>query len=147
MCDESDDLGPTEDMSALYDRLANQIEREEKLINNRFSWMLTAEGFMFAAIALLGKMSQQNHLYAAIVDIIPIVGGLIAFAALIGVWGAYLSKREYKRIYNIELANSPDIYPRPFGGNGAHLAGLVPSVILPIFIILAWLKIWIALQC
>ena len=44
----------------IYETIAKQIEREDGLINYRLSWMLQINGFLFAAIALLGGSEKEQ---------------------------------------------------------------------------------------
>ena len=45
----------------IYETIAKQIEREDGLINYRLSWMLQINGFLFAAIALLGGSEKEQN--------------------------------------------------------------------------------------
>lgn len=36
-----------------YDRLVQQIERKDQALDRRISWMLTTQGLLFAALALV----------------------------------------------------------------------------------------------
>jgi hypothetical protein len=38
-----------------YECIAHQINREDGLFNNRLTWTLQLKGFLFVALALVGK--------------------------------------------------------------------------------------------
>ena len=51
----------SDDIVKSYEYMSKQIEREDGLINTRITWMLTFEGFLFAALAIVaGKDDDPN---------------------------------------------------------------------------------------
>lgn len=47
-----------------YEDLSKQIEREDGLVNTRMTWMITLQGFLFAALALIGNKTEiRDEIY------------------------------------------------------------------------------------
>jgi len=57
------------------------VAHEEEMINRRLSWMLTLQGFLYAAVGLADGNSLQNAISG--------VGILTSFVTLLGVVAAY----------------------------------------------------------
>ena len=132
-----------EEQKVCYEYVAHQIEREDGLIHNRLTWMLTTQGFLFTALILIGQRSQvSNIMFDLLIDIIPLTGVILSLMGFVGVFAAYLAisdlKKWWKRMIYIK-------YPRPFGGKQAHRLGLAPSLLLPVLLGLIWLDILIKL--
>lgn len=69
-----------------YNAYCRQVDREDKLINNRLSWMLTTEGLLFGALALMASSNANTQIdksvVAALKQCIPIIGIVIPASAL-----------------------------------------------------------------
>ena len=67
-----------------YSDVIAQVEREQVLINNRITWMLTFEGFLFAGLARISDSKQSPQARDALKDLFPRRGGLAGGPA--GLW-------------------------------------------------------------
>lgn len=108
-----------------YEYIAHQINREDALVNYRLTWTLQANGFLFAALALVGK--DLSGPVRSVFDIaLPVTGLAVSTAGLLGVAAAnkqmaYLTALWRKR---------PNFdWPRPFGGKWAFGLGTLPAYI------------------
>lgn len=125
-----------QDKQNYYGYIAHQIEREDGLVNYRLTWMLTTQGLLFAALALLTGTAIDTEMRATLIWLLPWIGIALSVIALVGVSAAnhqinYLKEKWEMIAY--------DKAPRPYGGPWAWRAGLVPSVCLPVVFIVAWL--------
>ena len=91
MSEDNADKKPHPDKDFVYEHLSREITREENLINNRLTWTLTFNGFLFAAIALIGDDQIHLQLRNTLQVIIPIVGITVASLGIIGVIAAYMA--------------------------------------------------------
>ncbi|MBW4484681.1 MAG: hypothetical protein KME14_19270 [Tildeniella torsiva UHER 1998/13D] len=119
-----------------YDYAVRQLERELNLINNRISWMLTFQGFLFAAIALVANQNTDQAIRTMFGIVVPIIGIAVAFLALVGVHAAYLSIKDIKETWKKKLGHWE--YSPAFGTPRSSLLGRVPSYGIPVSIIIAW---------
>ena len=126
-----------------YDIAVRQLERELSLINNRISWMLTFQGFLFATIALVANKNTEQAIRIVFRNVIPTIGIVVAFLALIGVHAAHLSIKSIKTRWKQNLDYLE--YSQAFGTSISSILGRVPSYGIPISIIIAWFLFFIGL--
>lgn len=126
-----------------YDIAVRQLERELSLINNRISWMLTFQGFLFATIALVANKNTEQAIRLVFRNVIPTIGIVVAFLALIGVHAAHLSIESIKTRWKQNLDYLE--YSQAFGTSTSSILGRVPSYGIPISIIIAWFLFFIGL--
>ena len=137
MTQDEDELS----LKEFYNYTVSQIGREESLINNRLSWMLTFQGFLFAAIALVTDVGTDPAIRIILRNLVPIVGLVIGAFTLIGVHAAYLSINNIKakcKERKEKLCYRP-LYPPAHGGPTAHRLGQIPSYGIPTMVVIAWL--------
>lgn len=119
-----------------YKYTVKMIDQENTLINNRLSWMLTFQGFLFATLALIASKDTPQSISLAFRNVVPIVGIVVAFLALLGVFAAYISIDNTKRKWKKRLENHQ--YPPAHGTALASILGRITSYGIPISLILAW---------
>lgn len=119
-----------------YEIAVRQLERELSLINNRISWMLTFQGFLFATNALVANKNTEQAIRIVFRNVIPTIGIVVAFLALIGVHAAHLSIKSIKTRckQNWDYLD----YSQAFGTSPSSILGRIPSYGIPISIIIAW---------
>ncbi len=138
-----------------HKRLKDQVSHEEMLINNRMTWLLTIQGFLFAALALIPEeiatLSQQgascNRIMCVMMDVIPVLGGTIAFLVFLGVFAAYISIDNTKHEVNRKIHQANEIIhgkersAEMFQQKNSALAsmlGRIVSMSVPAAIVLTW---------
>jgi hypothetical protein len=127
------------DLKDFYDYTTQQIERENDLINNRLSWMLTFQGFLFAALALVVNKDTEPAVGLIFKNVLPIIGIAVALLAFLGVLAAYISIDNIKQKWKKQLGNQQ--YPPAHGTPLASFLGRITSYGIPISIVIAWLLI------
>ncbi|MBE9005078.1 hypothetical protein IQ259_08505 [Fortiea sp. LEGE XX443] len=120
-----------------YEYTVRQIEREQNLVNNRLSWMLTFQGFLFASIALVANKDTEPSIRLVFRNVIPAIGIAVALLAFIGIHAAALSSNEIKAKWK-QRAGFQD-YPPTFGTSKISLLGRITSYGIPTSVVLAWL--------
>lgn len=114
------------------------LQREDALVNNRLVWVLTMQGFLFAAVALsLEKDVDLNLFYANILGCLGL--GLSIMGAFLSWWSNSSIKCIRKKWGDIE-STLDDV--SPFGSDGhasdAKTNHFGLSVFLPVSTGLAW---------
>jgi hypothetical protein len=129
-----------------YGYVTHQIERQDNLINNRLTWMLTIEGFLYAGLAVIASKDTNKQIYNSLRIALPTVGVCIGLLALLGVFTALISLDGLIRGWksrgckeNIDIG----IYPVPYGA--LWWIAWVPTFFLPIVIVVSWVFIGIML--
>lgn len=120
-----------------YEYTVRQIEREQGLVNNRLSWMLTFQGFLFASIALVVNKDTEPAIRLVFRNVMPTIGIAVALLALIGIHAAALSSSEIKAKW--KQRDGFQHYPPTFGTRTISLLGRITSYGIPISVVLAWL--------
>ena len=126
----------------VYEHLSKEITREESLINNRLTWTLTFNGFLFASVALIGKKQIHPQLEIILHLIIPIVGTAVAGFGILGVIAAYLAIHQQRKEWGHLLNN----YPKPGGKSLASWSGRIASLLIPATMLAAWISIFFVLK-
>jgi hypothetical protein len=131
-----------DEKQSCYEYIAFQIDREDGLVNYRLTWTLQLNGFLFAALALIGS-EMDDRLEKLLLRILPIAGMAVSVAGLLGTIAANLAIRGLKVSWR---ANPDSRWPQPFGDTAAFWLGLAPSVLLPFVLVFVWsyllLQLW-----
>lgn len=124
------------DDQASYEYIAFQINREDGLVNYRLTWMLQLNALLFAALALLSGTAPPSNsgLDSALERVIPIAGIITSLSCLLGVVAANIAIWDLKELWR----SGHYKWPRPFGRPMAYCLGLVPSMLLPVVFVGAW---------
>jgi hypothetical protein len=127
-----------------YEYIAHQINREELLINNRLTWMLTLNGFLFATFALLLKSDPVTNspTWDSTIFLLrwglPTLGIFISLAGLLGVIAAQLQIKWLCRQWHEHKLDERQLWVRPFGANGASELGKLACCLPPVALMLMW---------
>jgi CDP-diglyceride synthetase len=118
-----------------YELALRRIEHEHLLENNRLSWFLAFQGFLFAAIALGGKDGEAT-IAAFAKTMVPLTGAFVSFLAFCGVCASQCSRRAVKKWFNGKHAHTelPAMSPSKAGS----WLGRVTAWLLPVVLMVAW---------
>lgn len=135
-----------------YDAICRQIEAENDLMDKRLSWMLKFNSFIFAAMAIAARITEESlqwfvTMKSFVSIILPTIGILVSFSGLIGCMGA---RRQLAYIVNDykekkKVCSCITKFPRPFGDEKAYKYGTCSAVCVPIFLIMGWVAYFIVL--
>jgi len=65
-----------------WNRVRSEIEHEDNLTNHRLTWLLTSQGFLFAAFALIFQASTKTDVKP---DLVPFYQYVLSGAAITGI--------------------------------------------------------------
>lgn len=116
-----------------YEYLADQIKREDGLTNNRLTWILPINAFLFAALALITRDGDPD-LQRFIRKWVPLSGMLINVMGFLALMGAFLALWSLKRLWRRE---NDKRWPQPHGSWFASGLGMLPNFI-PLFLAYVW---------
>ena len=138
------------DALAFFDRCRRQIEHEDALVNQRLTWFITFQGFLFTAygFSMMAESSSLSSLaqapagsYARFMDNLlwmrhGMVGlGLLSsIVALVGVMAAYRAIKNNEREMEQFPALSPSgarLFPRIIGAQTSNLMGILCGTLFP----------------
>jgi hypothetical protein len=122
-----------------YDYTSRQIQREEALINNRLSWMLTFEGFLFAGVALVANGNTDPTLRSNFRYTIPVLGSVVALLTTKGIHAAYLSINHIQSSWEARLQGGR--FPPAYGNSKASFLGRLTGYGIPTAMTLAWITL------
>ena len=120
----------------------NLIAAEQTLINNRMTWLMTFQGFLFAAYAVAMNKDNDEKTRDLIYFIIPLAGLLMAFFATFGLIAAHFAINGIKDKFNT-LNLSPNLVT-PFSKSKTAIMGRIGAFSFPVVIIITWLIIFFA---
>ncbi|WP_166486337.1 hypothetical protein [Cereibacter sphaeroides] len=142
------------DRIKLFELHAKKIEGENNLVNQRMSWFISLNSFLFAAAALsikaAGDTTEQNlEVFASnFVGILSLVGVAISITTIVSVWAAQTSLKAARYSYHEIVARSPESEPLPLpaltgrgDASGASRLGNITAMVLPFAMIFAWLSV------
>ena len=111
------------------------------MINYRLTWTLTLNGFLFAALGLIGSKDLPDPRIVEFFHFaLPATGFFISLAGLLGVLAAFI-QINYLTEQWLTLADTR--WPRPFGDKKhAYIIGAIPSFLPPVVLILVWIGLF-----
>jgi hypothetical protein len=132
----------SQDYLELHRTINEQIRREQELIQQRITWILTFQGFLFASYGVALQATNNNKIVAAdFLQALPIAGLVTAFSVLVGVLAAFRQVNAHKREW---LAYEQEILlkaVKPFSDFWGSVSGRIPILAVPICIIYTWCKL------
>jgi hypothetical protein len=122
----------------LYDHFVKHIELQNTLINNRLGWTLQANGFFFAALALI-RPDVDVRIKNSLLKVLPLAGIVVCFAGLCGVIAALLTISALSRHWHSITSGwrSPRLVANWSAQRIFTLANL-PALLPPFALMLIW---------
>jgi hypothetical protein len=119
-----------------YEYVVHQVERENSLVDTRLNWMLTIQGLLFAALALLAGNDTDPDIRDMLTFLLPWTGILLSVISFLGVAGASFALLGLKTDW--EKSDDYGKAPLPYGKPLAFCLGLIPRLCLPLLFLWAW---------
>src|SRR5919109_2503578 len=134
-----------------YHIIRSQIEHEDNLINQRLSWFVASQAFLFSAYAILLNAPSQVRLqsFAAQQDIlfplIPLVGIGVSILIYVTIIAAMLATANLRRFLKSHVKDEEmALLPPVQGYRQTLLLGQASPVLIPFVFMISW--IWLLIQ-
>lgn len=140
-------------LTALYKLYRDYMKHEDDLLNQRTTWHLLIQGFLFTTLGVIGEWQNphgEDRLYLLrgfLVYILVLAGLVIAVAASISVNAANDAiealYKKWQRVLITYQRESKNLLPEIAGGGDATArdSGKRPTVWIPRVLIAAWILI------
>ncbi len=137
-------------LKVLYDIYRDYMKHEDDLLNQRSTWHLLIQGFLFATLGVLGEW-QTATLHFERENLVYVLAGVgVAISLSVGISTEAandaieaLCNRWTERIHQEFEPEVLSLLPALAGGGhkNAKARGKLPARIIPVFIALAWLAV------
>jgi hypothetical protein len=131
-----------------YQIIRSQIEHEDNLINQRLSWFVASQAFLFSAYAILlnapsqvreeGFATQREILFF----LIPLVAIGVSILIYITVIAAMLAMANLRRLLKTHLDDSA-LLPPVQGYRQTFLLGQATPILIPFLFMISWIVLLI----
>jgi hypothetical protein len=133
-----------------YQIIRSQIEHEDNLINQRLSWFVAAQAFLFSAYAILLNAPSQVRLQSFATQqeilfiLIPLVAIGVSILIYITVIAAMLATANLRRLLKTHM-NEKDsaLLPPVQGHRQTLLLGQASPILIPFLFMISWIVLLI----
>ena len=130
-----------------YEIIRSQIEHEDNLINQRLSWFVAAQAFLFSAYAILLNAPSQVRLATQqeiLFFLIPLVAIGVSILIYITVIAAMLATANLRRLLKTHM-NEKDsaLLPPVQGYRQTLLLGQASPILIPFLFMISWIVLLI----
>ena len=138
----------------LYSIYRDYMKHEDDLINQRSTWHLLIQGFLFATFGVMGEWQPEsgagflNGHRLFLIMVLASTGMAIAVVACVSVAAAYLAIRRLCKGWedakaDSSVSNLRDVFPGIAGAGGDWIkrCGIAAATVTPVLLVAAWLTI------
>lgn len=134
----------TPDLDLLYTTFRDRIVQEDNLINQRTTWFVTLQAFMFTSISLLAG-EFTGYQFEFLVSCYGMIGIVVSFTTFLSVRAAQRANKTIKeKWYSLLSIYGPTYHP-PIAGGGDNIGicfrGGVSSIVMPIAVGVSWILV------
>jgi hypothetical protein len=132
-----------------YQIIRSQLEHEDNLINQRLSWFVAAQAFLFSAYAILlnapsqvrleGFGTQQEILFF----LIPLVAIGMSILIYVTVIAAMLAMANLRRLLESHAKEKEILLPPVQGYRQTLLLGQASPILIPFLFMISWIVLLI----
>ena len=129
-----------------YQIIRSQIEHEDNLINQRLSWFVAAQAFLFSAYAILLNAPSQVRLQRfatqqeILFSLIPLVAIGVSILIYITVIAAMLAMANLRRLLEGHMKEEESaLLPPVQGYRQTLLLGQASPVLIPLLFMISWI--------
>jgi hypothetical protein len=131
-----------------YQIVRSQIEHEDNLINQRLSWFVASQSFLFSAYAILLSAASQGRLQRFVTQqeilffLIPLVAIGVSILIYITVIAAMLAMANLRRLLKNHLDDTA-LLPPVQGHRQTFLLGQATPILIPFLFMISWIVLLI----
>jgi hypothetical protein len=133
-----------------YQIIRSQIEHEDNLINQRLSWFLAAQAFLFSAYAILLNAPSQVRLQRfatqqeILFTLIPLVAIGASILIYVTVFAAMLAMANLRRLLEGHMNEEESaLLPPVQGYRQTLLLGQASPILIPFLFMISWIALLI----
>ena len=133
-----------------YQIIRSQIEHEDNLINQRLSWFLAAQAFLFSAYAILLNAPSQVRLQRfatqqeILFTLIPLVAIGASILIYVTVFAAMLAMANLRRLLEGHMNEEESaLLPPVQGYRQTLLLGQASPILIPFLFMISWIVLLI----
>jgi hypothetical protein len=133
-----------------YQIIRSQIEHEDNLINQRLSWFVAAQAFLFSAYAILLNAPSQVRLQSfatqqeILFSLIPLVAIGVSILIYITVFAAMLATANLRRLLKTDMSEKDSaLLPPVQGYRQTLLLGQASPLLMPFLFLVGWIVLLI----
>jgi hypothetical protein len=127
-----------------YQMIRSQIEHEDNLINQRVSWFVTAQAFLFTAYAIVLNAPPQVRLQSfatqqeILFSLIPVVAIGVSILIYITIIAAMLAMANLRRMVKDHVDDST-LLPPVQGYRQTFFLGQATPILIPFLFMISWI--------
>ena len=136
-----------------YQIIRSQIEHEDNLINQRLSWFVAAQAFLFSAYAILLNAPSQGRLQRfatqqeILFSLIPLVAIGVSILIYITVVAAMLAMANLRRLLEGHMKEEESaLLPPVQGYRQTSLLGQASPILIPFLFMISWIVLLIKIS-
>ncbi|MCH8119800.1 MAG: hypothetical protein IIC00_08745 [Planctomycetes bacterium] len=129
--------------SEVYKRYCHELDKEDKLLNDRVTWLLVSQSILFAAVKLGGNRVGEDKII--IIALLGCALSIIIWFSVLAAIYSFLTYRSKLIDYRPKDDNCRKAYPQLDRCLVPILFGFFAPFTLPIIFFHAWL--WIIQRC
>ena len=133
-----------EDVSwELYDRLRKRVEHEDGLVNQRLTWLLVVQGFLFAAFStvLASERGVEPVTKALVLCLLALLGFNISFSTGHSLHAAFVALIELRETWQTHIQGKPyeKQFPQLLGSKNEKRLLFGAAEMVPLYVMVAWI--------
>jgi hypothetical protein len=120
-------------------RIGVAIDKELTLINERMTWLVVSESFMFSAFTVAVANQEKAIVLNTVVYLMPSIGFLMALLVYPGLLAAHFTAKWLKEErHRFELRLPDDLQVKLLASKRTHVLGSMPAFVIPVLLLLVW---------
>ena len=127
-----------------YRIVRGQIEHEDNLVNQRLSWFIASQSFLFTAFAILLNSpgilgSAAMDIRALVLRMIPLLAVCVALIIYLTIFAAMYATARLRRLMESYCGKETiDLLPQVQGYRQSIVLGQGGQLLLPLAFLIAW---------
>ena len=125
------------ELTQIYETYFRLVEREDRLIQQRFSNLLTTQGLLFVALGLVAENSDTLTVLKSLMNVLPLIGMAVSLSVCGTIWAGFSALHRLEKQWKVEK-DTKDL-PSPFGMRLWNVPFLSPTFLTSFLFFCVWL--------